>query len=74
MIRPPCKLHTVRVVGMGFGPVAYSPHGLPPAPMPRRSSPGGDARHRALDVMLGFAEYGLFFAIYISLSFSFFVP
>jgi hypothetical protein len=41
--------------------------------MPRRSSPRGDARHQALDVMLGFAEYGLFFAIYISLSFSFFV-
>ena len=52
---------------------AYSPHRPPPAPMPRsRASPGGDARHRSPDVILGFAEYALFFPIYICLSFSLF--
>jgi hypothetical protein len=57
----------------GMRPVAYSPHGPPPAPMPRsRASPGSDARHRSPDVILGFAEYALFFPIYICLSFSLF--
>ena len=52
-------------------PVACGPHGPPPAPIPRsRASPGSDARHRSPDVILGFAEYALFFPIYICLSFS----
>jgi len=37
-----------------------------------RSSPGSDARHRSPDVILGFAEYALFFPIYFCLSFSLF--
>ena len=44
-----------------------------PAPMLRsRASPGSDARHWSLDVILGFAEYALSFPIYIRLSFSLF--
>ena len=42
-----------------------------PAPMLRsRASPGSDARHWSPDVILGFTEYALSFAIYIRLSFS----
>jgi hypothetical protein len=42
-------------------------------PMPRsRASPGSDARHRSPDMILGEAEYALFFPIYICLSFSLF--
>jgi len=55
----------------GMWPVACGPHGPPPAPMPRsRASPGSDARHRPPGMILGFAEYALFFPIYICLSFS----
>jgi len=76
-----------RIVGTGFGPVAFvvwpkaagmrpvacGPHGPPPAPMLRsRASPGSDARHRSPDVILGEAEYALFFPIYSCLSFSLF--
>jgi hypothetical protein len=39
--------------------------------MPRsRSSPGSEAQHWSPDLILGFAEYALFFLIYICLSFS----
>jgi hypothetical protein len=55
----------------GMRPVACGAHGPPPAPMPRsRASPGSDARHWSPDVILGFAEYALFFPIYICLSLS----
>jgi len=55
----------------GIRLVACGPHGPPPAPIPRsRASPGSDARHRSPNVILGFAEYSLFFPIYICLFFS----
>jgi len=72
---------------MGFGPVALvvwpkaavmrpvacGPHGPPPAPMmSSRARPSSDARHRSPDVILGFAEYALFFPIYSCLSFPLF--
>jgi len=57
----------------GMRPEACGPHGLPPAPMLRsRASPGSNARHWSPDVILGFAEYALFFPIYSCLSFSLF--
>jgi len=37
-------------------PVACGIHGPPPAPMPRRSSLGSDARYWAPDVILGEAD------------------
>jgi len=55
----------------GMWPVACGPHRPPLSLMLRRwSSPGSDARHRSPDVILDEAEYALFFAIYICLSFS----
>jgi len=57
----------------GMRPVACGPNGPPPAPMPSsRSSSDSDAWYRSPDVILGFAEYVLFFPIYICLSFSLF--
>jgi hypothetical protein len=56
----------------GFRPKAAGMRPVACGPMPRsRSSPGSDARHRSLDVILGFAEYARF-PIYICLSFSLF--
>jgi len=50
----------------GMRPVACGLHELQPAPMPRmRSSAGSDARHRVPVMILGFAEYGLSFPIYM---------
>jgi len=58
-------------VGMGFGPMACSHHGPPPAPIPRsRASFGIVACHPSPDEILGFAVYAPFFPIYICLSFS----
>jgi len=64
--------HRPKVAGMS--PVACGPHGPPSASMPRRrSSPGSDARHRSPDVILGFAEYGLSFPIYLPVFLSLYV-
>ena len=50
----------------GMRPVACGPHGSPPAPMlMSRASPGSDARDGSPVVILGFAQYALFFPIYI---------
>jgi len=57
----------------GMRPVACGPHGPPPAPRQRsRASPGSDARHWSLDVILGFAEYALSFPIYLPVFLSLF--
>jgi len=47
--------------GLGDEASGLRPPLASPAPMPRRRpSPGISTRLRALDVILGFAEYGLF--------------
>jgi len=73
--------------GKEYGPVAFVVVGLrighqaggfrPPLASPSRmlmngASPGSDARHSSADVILGFAEYAVYFPIYRRLSFSLF--